>query len=45
MKIQWRMRMAAQRAVWTGTELVAPPRPVAGLPQAASARGRSMPPL
>ncbi|AVH57400.1 MULTISPECIES: helix-turn-helix domain-containing protein [Streptomyces] len=103
MKIQWRLRMAAaQREVWTGTELrrllaekaglelssasvsalftkepsqvkmttlaalctalectpndliqvdttpvgpVAPPRPVADLPQAASARGRSMPPL
>ncbi|MFF3503476.1 helix-turn-helix domain-containing protein [Streptomyces sp. NPDC003247] len=104
MKIQWRLRMAAaQREVWTGTELrrlladkaglqlssasvsalftkepsqvkmttlaalctalectpndlievdttpvegpIAPPRPVADLPQAASARGRSMPPL
>ena len=104
MKIQWRLRMAAaQREVWTGTELrrllaekaglelssasvsalftkepsqvkmatlaalctalectpndlieidttpverhVAPPRPVADLPQAASSRGRSMPPL
>ncbi|MFC9634365.1 helix-turn-helix domain-containing protein [Streptomyces mirabilis] len=103
MKIQWRLRMAAaQREVWTGTELrrllaekaglelssasvsalftkepsqvkmttlaalctalgctpndlievdttpverpVAPPRPVAELPRAASARGRSMPP-
>ncbi|KUJ38482.1 helix-turn-helix transcriptional regulator [Streptomyces sp. MI02-2A] len=104
MKIRWRLRMAAaQREVWTGTQLrrllaeraglqmssasvsalftkepsqvkmstlialctalectpndlfevdttsaerpAAPPRPVADLPQAASARGRSMPPL
>ncbi|WP_262706214.1 MULTISPECIES: XRE family transcriptional regulator [Streptomyces] len=103
MKIQWRLRMAAaQREVWTGTELrrllaekaglelssasvsalftkdlageddhagrvvhgtgvhpddlievdttpverpITPPRPVAEVPQAASVRGRSMPPL